>query len=56
MECLMQLGSEGAKVSLNAAGPGQSHTREPGKVDFNCSKDHRLADYLFIFYVKFSAN
>ena len=52
----MQLGSEGAKVSLNAAGPGQSDTREPGKVDFNCSKDHRLADYLFIFDVKFSAN
>ena len=56
IECLMQLGSEGAKVSLTAAGPGQSHTRRPGKVDFNCSEGHRLADYLFIFYVKFSAN
>ena len=50
----MQLGSEGAKIPLPAAGPGQSHAGRPGKFDFYCSKRHRLAYYLFIFYIKFS--
>ena len=48
----MQLESEGAKVPLTAAGPGQSHAGGPGKFDFNCSKGHRLAYYLYIFYIK----
>ena len=51
----MQLESEGAKVPLTTAGPGQSHAGGPEKFDFNCSKDHRLAYYLYIFYIKFSA-
>ena len=51
----MQLGSGGAVILLPAAGPGESHTGRPGKFDFYCSKCHRLAYYLFIFYVKFSA-
>ena len=51
----MQLESEGAKVPLIAAGPGQSHAGGPGKFDFNCLKGHRLANYLHIFYIKFSA-
>ena len=45
----------GAVITLPAAGPGQSHAREPGKFDFYCSKGHRLAYYLFIFHVRFSA-
>ena len=51
----MQLESEGAKVPLTTAGPGQSHAGGPEKFDFNCSKDHRLAYYLYIFYIRFSA-
>ena len=51
----MQLGSDEAKIPLPAAGPGQSHAGGPGKCDCYCSKGHRLAYYLFIFYVKFSA-
>ena len=51
----MQLGSKGAKVPLPAAGPGQSYVGGPGKFNFNCSKGHRLAYYLFNFYIKFSA-
>ena len=51
----MQLGSEGAKILLPVAGPGQSHVGRPGKINFYCSKGHRLAYYLFIFYIKFSA-
>ena len=51
----MQLASGGAVILLPAAGPGESHTGGPGKFDFYCSKCHRLAYYLFIFYVKFSA-
>ena len=42
----MQLESEEAKVSLTAEGAGQSHAGGPGKFDFNCSKGHRLANYL----------
>ena len=51
----MHLGSEGAVIPLSAAGPGHSHAREPEKFDFYCSKVLRLAYFLFIFYVKFSA-
>ena len=51
----MQLESERAKVPLTAAGLGQSHAGGPGKFDFNCLKDHRVAYYLYIFYIKFSA-
>ena len=51
----MQVGSEKTKIPLPAVGPGQSHAGEPGKFDFQCSKGHRLAYYLFIFYIKFSA-
>ena len=51
----MQLGSKGAKIPLPAAGPGQIHAGVPGKFDFYCSKGHRLAYYLFNFYVRFSA-
>ena len=50
----MQLGSEGAKIFLPEAGPGQSHAGGPGKLDFYRSKGLRLSYYLFIFYVKFS--
>ena len=41
--------------SPSAAGPGQSHAGGPGKFDFDCSKNHTLAYYLFIFHVEFSA-
>ena len=51
----MQLESERAKVPLTAAGLGQSHAGGPGKFDFNCLKGHRVAYYLYIFYIKFSA-
>ena len=51
----MQLGPEGYKVPLPAVIPGQSHAGGPGKFDFNCSKGHRLAYYLFIYYINFSA-
>ena len=51
----MQLGSEAAKIHLPTAGPGQSHAGRPGKFGFCCSKRLRLAYYLFIFYIKFSA-
>ena len=47
--------SGGALIPLPAAGPGESHAREPGKLDFYCAKGHGLAYYLFIFHVKFSA-
>ena len=51
----MQLESEGAKVPLTAAGPAQSHAGGLGKFDFNCAKGYRLAYYLSIFHIKFSA-
>ena len=51
----MQLYSEGAKIRLTAAGPAESHAGGPGQFDFSCSKCHRLAYYLYIFYIKFSA-
>ena len=51
----MQAGPEGDIVPLPATVPGQSHAVGPGKYDFNCSKNHRLAYYLFIYYIKFSA-
>ena len=51
----MQLGPEGYKVPLPAVIPGQSHAGGPGKFDFNCSKGHRQAYYLFIYYINFSA-
>ena len=51
----MQLVSGGTVIPLPAAGPGQSHAGVPGKLDFYCSKGHRLAYYLFIFHEKFSA-
>ena len=51
----MQLGSGGALIPLPAAGPGQSHAGGPGKCDFYCPKGCRLAYYLFIFHLKFSA-
>ena len=49
------LESEEAVIPLPAAGPGQSHAGGPGKINFDCSKGHRLAYYLFIFNIKFSA-
>ena len=49
----MQLGSEGAVILLLAASPEQNRSGGPGKFDFYFSKGHRLAYYLFIFYVKF---
>ena len=51
----MQLGSIGAVIPLPTAGPGQIHAEVPGNFGFYCSKDRRLACYLFIFYLKFSA-
>ena len=45
----------GSCDSPSVAGPGQSHAGGPGKFDFYGSKGRRLAYYLFIFYVKFSA-
>ena len=45
----MQLGSGGAVIPLPTAGPGQGHAGGPEKIDFYCSKGHRLAYYLFIF-------
>ena len=51
----MQLGSEEAKIPLPAVIPDQRHAGEPGKLDFYCSKGHRLANYLFISHLKFSA-
>ena len=49
----MPFGSGGALIPLTAAGLGQSHAEGPGKFDFYCSKGHRLANYLFKFYIKF---
>ena len=51
----MQVGPNGDKVPLSVVGPGQSNAGGPGKFSFNCSKAHRLAYYLFIYYIKFSA-
>ena len=51
----IMLKSEGAVIPLLAVGPGQSHAGGPGKFDFYCSKCQWLANYLFVFYVKFSA-
>ena len=51
----MQLGSEEAKIPLPAVIPDHRHAGEPGKLDFYCSKGHRLANYLFISHLKFSA-
>ena len=51
----MQLGSVGAVTPLPAAGPGQNQAGGPGKLDFYCSKGHRLPCYLFMFYIKFSS-
>ena len=51
----MQLGSNGAVIPLPTVSPGQIHAEVPGKFGFYCSKDCRLACYLFIFYLKFSA-
>ena len=45
----MQLGFEGANFPLPETGPKQSHAGRPEKFDFDCSKGHRLAYYLFIF-------
>ena len=45
----------GSCDSPSTAGPGQNHAGGPGKFDFYSSKGHRLAYYLFIFQVKFSA-
>ena len=45
----MQLGSGGAVIPLPTAGPAQGHAGGPEKIDFYCSKGHRLAYYLFIF-------
>ena len=52
----MQLGSEGAVILLLAASPEQNRSGGPGKFDFYFSKGHRLAYYLFIFYVKFRSD
>ena len=51
----MQLGSEEAKIPLPPGSLGQRHAGGSEKFDFYCSKGHRMADYLFIFYLKFSA-
>ena len=45
----------GSCDSPSAAGLGQSHAERPEKFDFYCSKDCRMAYYLFIFHTKFSA-
>ena len=50
----MQLGSGGDVILFPAVSPREAHAGEPGKFDFYFSKVHRLT-YLFIFYVKFSA-
>ena len=51
----MQLRCGGAVIPHLAAGPGKSPAGEPEKFDFYCSKDCRLAYYLIIFHIKFSA-
>ena len=51
----MQLGSGGSVIPLLTLGSGQSPGWEPGKFDFFSSQGHRLAHYLFVFHVKFSA-
>ena len=50
----MQLGSGRVVIPLPGVGPWQGHVGGPGKFNFYCSKCHRLAYYLFIFYIKFS--
>ena len=44
-----------AKAPLEAASTGQNYAGGPGKFGFNFSEGHRLAYYLFIFYIPFSA-
>ena len=44
-----------AKAPLEAAGTEQNYAGGPGKFGFNFSEGHRLAYYLFIFYIPFSA-
>ena len=51
----MQLRCGGAVIPHLAAGPGKSPAGEPEKFDFYCSKGCRLAYYLIIFHIKFSA-
>ena len=51
----MQLGSGGAVIPLPAEGPRKSPAGGEGKFDFFGSKGRRLAYYLFIFHIKFSA-
>ena len=53
--CKLQLGYGRAIIPLPAVGTTQSHAGVPGKIDFYFSKGHRLAYFLFIFYVKVSA-
>ena len=48
----MQLESEGSKVPLTAAGPGQSHAGGPGKFDLTAQK---AIDWLII-YTYFTSN
>ena len=48
-------GSEEATIPVPEVGRGQSHAAKPGKLGFYCLKGHRLAYYLFIFYIKFMA-
>ena len=50
----MQLGSGAAVIPLPTASPGQACAGGPRKINFYCSKGHRLT-YLFIFYIKVSA-
>ena len=51
----MRQGSGGTVIPLPAASPEQSPAGGPGKFDFYSSKGRKLAYYLFIFHVKFSA-
>ena len=51
----MQLGPGRVVILVPAVGPWQSHAGAPEKFNFYCSKGHRVACYLFIFYIKFSA-
>ena len=52
----MQLRFGGVVIPLPPpASPGHSHAGEPGKFNFYFSKGQRLAYYLFICYVKFTA-
>ena len=51
----MQLRCGGAVIPLLVAGPGKSPAGEPEKFDFYCLKGRRLAYYLIIFHIKFSA-